>query len=641
MLLLFVSAALVLAGGQKDTGDGDGGTTEAAATPMPTGTPTEYNEAPMLAEMVAAGELPPVDERISEDPMVITPTEEIGQYGGTWRRICKSVADTTFGSRFGYDPIVRWDVTGTKVVPGVAKSWEVSDDGKVFTFFLRRGLKWSDGVPFTADDIMFYFEDMLGNEDLSPSFPSWLVVGEQPVQVEKIDDYTVRFEFAQSYGLFLDTATQRGDFWYPKHYMQQFHPNYTAQSKLDQMASDAKYEFWYQLFQNKQDVRYNNELPTIRGWKLVSDTTGSVTKILYERNPYFWKVDVAGNQLPYIDQIDFTMVESDEVATLKAVTGEIDMQMRHMSFSDYTVFMKNREQENYRVLNWKTGESGATVFPNQTIMGDDVLLELMRNPEFRGALSMAINREEVNELIYLGMADPVSSVLLPDGETADDYDFMEYYTYDVDRANEILDDLGLEWDSDGKYRLRPDGKVLSITIEGYGAFPTLIDSFDLVRSHWAEIGVNASVKPLSNDIWWPRMYSSEYQAAGYLMTRAGWLTYPRDYTPVDRSTYWSTRYGLWYVTGGEDGEEPTGDVRRAQELYDLIKMETDPVKKQEYADEILVLGAKNVWSIPTVGLYPQPVIVKNNFRNVPETGIWSWPLRAPGYTNIEQYFFKQ
>jgi peptide/nickel transport system substrate-binding protein len=601
----------------------------------------KYKEAPQLAADAKAGKIPAVDKRLPDNPLVVKPVEKVGVYGGTWRMVAKGITDTTIGARFGYDPIVRWDTDGKTIVPGWAERWTTSADGKTFTFYMRKGMKWSDGNPITTDDVMYYFEDMLGNKEITPTYPSWLAFGGEPAKVTKIDQFTFSMAFSKPYGLFIEFCTQNGDFLAPKHYLKQFHVKYADKAKLDQLTKDNKYEFWYQLHANRASLYYTPELPSYRGWLLATPTTGSVTKLTFVRNPYYWKVDTAGNQLPYIDQVDFTIVGNDEVITAKVITGEIDMQMRQMSFLNYTVYKKNEAQGDYKVYNWMMGESGGTIFPNQTILNDDVMRKLINNVEFRRALSMAINRDEVNQLVYLGMATPVSDVLLPEGDTASKYAWMDAYAYSPDKANKILDDLGLKWDSAHKYRLRSDGKTLSIALEGYATFPTLVDSFEVMRTHWEKVGIQTTVKPVSVDLWWQRVYSSEAAMHGYIMTRHNWLTYPRDYVPFDRSTYWGTRYGLYYTTGGKDGDPLEGEVKRAMEEYDAIRSEPSEAKRKQMENDILLTSAKNVWSIPLVGFYVQPVVVKNYFHNVPKTAINVYTLRSAGYVNQEQFYIQK
>ena len=231
---------------------------------------TSFGEAPALAKLVVEGKLPPVEERLPDEPAVVEPVEEIGEYGGTWRRAAVSPTDTMIHVRLGYEPLVRWARDGKTIIPNLCTSWEVEEDGKVYTFHLRKGVKWSDGEPFTADDIVFWYEDILLNEDLTPSFPAWLAPKGEPVKVEKVDDYTVKFIFASPYSLFLEYLagpdTGPHIFNYPKHYLKQFHPEYTRDEELAALTKEAGFDFWYQLFGDKAAPYTNPDLPTLRPW---------------------------------------------------------------------------------------------------------------------------------------------------------------------------------------------------------------------------------------------------------------------------------------------------------------------------------------------------------------------------------------
>lgn len=237
----------------------------AAAAPAPgkiqgveivTTRPAKYNEAPMLAQLVKEGKLPPVEQRLPEEPLVYKPVHEIGKYGGTWRAGFTGPADGQNIDRIVHDHLIYWDTAVTKVVPHIAKGWDISDGGRTFTFYLRKGMKWSDGAPFTADDIMFWYEDMYLNEELNPIKAAWMSAGGKPGVVEKVDDYTVRFRFEVPYYTFLETVaslevaghfTRGGEamgLFAPKHYMKQFHPKYTDRAELERKAKEAKFDNW-------------------------------------------------------------------------------------------------------------------------------------------------------------------------------------------------------------------------------------------------------------------------------------------------------------------------------------------------------------------------------------------------------------
>ncbi|MGQ9632386.1 MAG: ABC transporter substrate-binding protein [bacterium] len=599
----------------------------------------KYKEAPMLAELVRAGKLPPVEQRLPKEPLVVEPVEKIGQYGGTWRRVMTRFQDTRIGDRMGYEPPVRWARDGKTVVPNLFKSWDVTEGGKVFTFHIREGVKWSDGQPYTADDVMFWYEDVLLNKDITPSFPTWLMTGGEPVKISKKDDYTVEFRFKEPHGLLLEFLAFQGytATFYPKHYLKQFHPRYTDKEKLDRMAKEREFEFWHQLFSNKASLYENPELPSLRPWVLQTAPPATVATAV--RNPYYWKVDTAGNQLPYIDKVVWTLVENPEVANLKAMAGEVDMQSRYMKSSNYTVFKMNAEKGNYQVRKW-IGPVGICLYPNQNAK-DPVLRKLIEDKKFRQALSVAINREEIIELTFLGLVKPSRTVSSPwDPYYLPEFD-QKYIEYDPDEANRLLDEIGLtKRDSEG-YRLRPDGKTLSLTINAYEMETAGgTDVWELVVDYWNKIGIKTSLKVEARELWTQRTTAGEHEVAGYAIAGIHWVIDPLWYVPTSQYTYWAPLYGIWYATGGKGGEEPRGDLRRLQLLYDELKSTVDEKKKLELGRQILSMHAENSWII---GITREAAIaiVKNNFKNVPEDVIQDWRLISPGYVNPEQFYIEQ
>jgi len=429
---------------------------------------SKFNEAPMLAELVKQGKLPSVEQRLPKNPLVVTPVEEIGQYGGTWRRAWLGLSDQWGPNKICHEHLVMFDKGGTKVLPNIAESWKVSRDAKVYTFKIREGLKWSDGTPLTTDDVMFWYEDVVMNKDLTPTVATWLTAGGKPCKIEKVDTYTFRVSFEQPNPLFLINICKSGgnQFFLPKHYGKQFHIKYAPKEELEKKVKDAGFQFWYQLFDakvsNSNAWLQNPELPVLQPWR--NTTLPTATTMIFERNPYYWKIDPAGNQLPYIDRIAHTLVENREVITMKAVSGEIDMQTRHISLPDYTLLMENRAKGNYRALNWKQGVgSDVMICLNQNVK-DPVLRKIFEDRRFRQALSIAINRDEIWKLVYLGMGKPRQCSLISGVAFYDPEWEKMWAEYDPKKANELLDKIGLnKRDRDG-FRLRPDGKTLALTI---------------------------------------------------------------------------------------------------------------------------------------------------------------------------------
>ncbi len=609
---------------------------------------SDFSEAPQLAELVEQGKLPPVEERLPQEPAVVEPVEEIGEYGGTWRRAAIS-KETATSPRMRYEPLVRWARDAKTIIPNVAHSWKITEDGTTYTFYLRKGMKWSDGEPFTADDIMFWYEDVLLNKDLTPSFPEWLTVGGSPVKVERIDDYTVKFQFTHPYSLFLEyLAGPSGPplCQYPKHYLKQFHPAYTPVEILDKLTKEAGFQYWYELFGDRTDAYSNPDLPGISAW--IPKARPGAAQVISERNPYYWKVDPEGNQLPYIDRIAFDMIQDMQMVVMKAVQGELDMQGGGVDFalSDYPLLMENREKGDYQVYLWDPNETGSALFLNQNYTEDKVIADLLRDVKFRKALSLAINRDEVNQLFYLGMATPTYTIF-PFELLQNNPEIRELYEYNTTEANSILDSIGLDKrDKDG-FRLRPDGTILQLTILSNTGFAIHHDVMPVIAQYWSKVGVKTEVDAVTDTLWWPRITSADYQIAGYTMGTVYpgkiLLSYPTSIIPTSTSCYYAPLWGLWYSSGGEakGSVKPTGDALTIITNYDRIKTLTDQEKIDRLTEEILYLWAKNLWTIPVCGFPKFPVVVKNNFKNVPQDGSVAYPYCSPGYLNPEQFFIKK
>ena len=596
---------------------------------------SEFSEAPQLAELVEQDELPPVEERLPQEPAVVEPVEEIGEYGGTWRRALLGVSDSMGYRYLVSDPIVRWSREELRVIPNIAKKWEISDEGKVYTFYLRKGIKWSDGEPFTADDIMFWYEDILLNEDLTPAFPTWLKVGDSPCKLGKIDDYTIRFSFEDTYALFLEHLAFQGEIFAPAHYLKQFHPKYTSEEELTALAKEAGFDFWYQLFAQKNDYFLEPDRPVISAWKVTRAFPDD--PMIAERNPYYWKVDTEGNQLPYIDRISCSLCSDPEVVVMKALNGEIGMQFRHLAPANWTLLLSNKDKGNYRVLKAVYPGLDAAIYFNMNCK-DQVLREIFEDKRFRIALSLALDRNTINQLCYQGLLKPLQAASVSYDPMWTEEIGESYIEYDPDEANRLLDEMGLtERDKNG-YRLRSDGETLELTIEIFES--DRVDVYELVASFWDEVGIKTAVKLQERSLWTVRVTAGEHQVAGYAVGGILWQLDPVWYIPVSTSTYWAPLYGLWYATQGEAGEEPPQEMLRLIELYEELVSTLDEEARTLIGREILRIHSENLWIIGILGESPRPVVVSNDFYNVPPEMFDDFRMRCEGKLNPEQFFIK-
>jgi len=329
---------------------------------------------------------------------------------------------------------------------------------------------------------------------------------------------------------------------------------------------------------------------------------------------------------------------------MKAVAGEIDMQFRHIMWTNYPIFVESAEKGDYRVIKWTLAEgSNCLLHPNMN-RKDEGLRELMQTKDFRIALSHGINRDEINELAYMGFGTPRQASLVPQCPYFKEEHATRYADHDPDKANELLDSIGLtERDGDG-FRLRLDGEPLTITIEYAPVFGPWRDVVEMVCEQWKEIGIRGMPKEEDRTLF------SERGQAGEEMDMGVW-TMDRCFTPLIQPYYFHpfrggtppSTAGLWwdwYVSRGEQGEEPPPEVKLQYELYDKIKG-ASPDELPDLAEQFFDNASENIWFIGVVGVLPHVGVVKNNFRNVPEEAISDWLQLTPGNTNIEQYFWKQ
>jgi peptide/nickel transport system substrate-binding protein len=629
---------------------------EPTAAPEPTTPPeptSEYNEAPMLAEMVAAGDLPPVDERLPEEPLVEEVVDEIGTYGGVLRRGFLGPSDHNNYTRVVYDALVRHAPDGSEVIPHIARGWESNDGFTEWTLFLRSGMKWSDGMPFTADDIMFWYEHILLNEELNPSTPVWMQNEDGSVAtVEKIDDYAVKWTYAEPNTAFLlnlanmdgaDRAIANLSF-APAHYLQDFHPDFVDAAELDAKVAERGFETWTELFAVEAMPHLSGKRPSTAAW-VPNDSTVSDQVFVLTRNPYYFAVDPEGNQLPYIDEVRFTFFADAEALNLAAVAGEIDMQGRHIQMGNYPVLVENQEQGGYDVYTWPTfGGSDAVIMFNQTYQIDPEIGDLLRNRDFRIALSHAIDRNAIKESAFLGLGEARQGVPAPNHPyyPGDEWAF-KYTEYDPDTARQMLDDIGLtELDGEG-FRSLPSGERLDIELQVIPAFANWPDVAQIVVENWADVGVRAHVEQRERALGFQLRDTNDLMTEMWNEDTTGFpfSGQPKMDPRSQPALTFGPLYRQWYRTNGEEGMEPPDEIKQIVDIIDEAKL-SGRERQIELAQELFKIWADNIWEIGTVGLTPMiqgVVVVNDSLHNVPETAGNDWPLRTPGNTRPEQFFF--
>lgn len=624
--------------------------------------PTSFNEAPMLAEMVAAGELPPVEERLPkpEDILVIKPLEEIGKYGGTWYRGFTGPADGQNGHRVaGGDRFLFWHPTRfPELTPNLAKAWEVSDDGTTITIFFREGAKWSDGEPFTANDVMFWYEHLYLNEELVPVHSPFFDP-DKGHELTMIDDYTIQFKFPQPNSLFLEVLASSvnvfggnaifgnvgmGGF-APAHYLQQFHPDFVDQAELDALVAQEGFDTWVTLFKDKNTWQNNPDLPVMTPWKTEVPIT-TPTWVLV-RNPYYYGVDTEGNQLPYIDRISMGLAENLEVLNLRAIAGEYDFQARHISLANLPVLLENAEAVGYTVYldPAQHGADGAFQF-NLSYDADPEIAKWIKNTDFRRALSLAVDRDQINEIIFLGIGVPGSAAVAESSVCNPGPEWREKWaTYDPELANQMLDEIGLtERDAEG-FRLRTDnGERLIIELPTIPAFIQFTQLAELVKEDWAEVGIFANVVEQERGLAVGRRDNNELQIFVWQNDGTDELfTYPYHAIPVDATSGTGPAYGTWFASGGAQGIEPEIEsVKKVQELFAEGLIST-PERRIEICQEIWRIITDEVWTMGTVGqsgAFMGVRVVKNNMGNIPSRHLNIQAGQTPNISRPATFFFK-
>jgi peptide/nickel transport system substrate-binding protein len=612
-----------------------------------------YNEAPMLAERVAAGELPPVEERLPVHPVVVTPAEgNIGTYGG-------QMADLYNGSRlaefrqYGYENLVRWNVDGTEVIPNIAESWEISDEGRTYTFKLREGMRWSDGELFTSDDIAFWWNRVETNAQIRPNGPyPYFVVSGEVGAFTQIDPLTFSFSWSQPHGLFLQllsTAYGVRVTQFPAHYMEQFDIEANPQGVADMMAAAGQTDYgtWWNgnVGSYGAPAEYNNpNRPTLQPWYPVAPYVGE-DRFVMARNPYYFKVDPACNQLPYIDERAFTLVTDSEVALLATIDGRDYLSDDAVNtLLNRSVFFDNQESGNYRFVESIDSNFNTMQLHIKLNSEDPVKAQIFQDLNFRIGLSQAMDRPTIIDTVFLGQGIPFQQGPRPESALYNEQLATQYTRFDVDAANAALDLVIPERDAEG-FRLRPDGERMTFTVVVNADFrPEWVDIMQIVERNWEEVGIDVTVDVTTNDVWRDRAALPETDAFVWVgengLGLQPMLAARDSFTP-------EAAYG-WLAWDNQrinpDAElavepvEPPASLQRQYELVSAINATSDNAEQVALMTEFLQLSAEGFYtiglSLPAGGYR----VVNNALQNVPDPLLAGWLYPGPGPANFETFY---
>ncbi|MGH3491111.1 MAG: ABC transporter substrate-binding protein [Actinopolymorphaceae bacterium] len=570
-------------------------------------------EAPELAEQVKAGKLPRLPDRLPAQPVVIEPVERAGPYGGTWRTVILGPDDTAWFGQLLLEPLVRWNDRATEIVPNVAESFTASNDGKEYVVRLRPGLRWSDGEPFGAADVVFAQNDVANNPDMSP------IQLNNPT-AEMVDDHTVRFTFARPNSLFLTIGLGSALTERPAHYLKKFHKEYAPD--IDAIVEKEGQSDWVELFLGKSDQWSNHELPRLHAW-VPQSAFGDGQRIIFRRNPYYWKTDPGGRQLPYIDEIAFEIVDDNpEVMLLKGVDGSIDMHFRHFNIArNKPVLARDRERGDYRFFSTKPEIMNSVMIVLNLTHEDPVKREIFNNRDFRIGLSHALNRQDLVNAVYQRQGEPWQAAPRRESEFFDEEFAKQYTEYDPDHANEYLDRAGYADRDDDGLRLGPDGKPIKFSVNfASGSQDRPENALEQVRRFWLAVGVDASPNSIDRSLLAIRNDTNKDDA--FAWEGDGGLNpiaVPDWFFPDPAYLTFGRLWANWYESGGEQGEEPPEPIKRQMDLYDEIKANTDSGKQKDLMREVLAIAKEEFWVLGTVVMPDSYGIAKNSFRNVPTT----------------------
>ncbi len=592
-------------------------------------------ETPSLSARVAAGDLPPVMSRAPHEPLVV---EDVGgrgwrpgRHGGALTILMGRAKDVRMMVVYGYARLVGF-TPDYQLAPDLLRAIEI-EDGRRFTLRLRKGHRWSDGRPFTAEDFRYYWEDVANNDKLAPLGPPRVMLagGGRPV-FEILDESTVRYTWPKPNPDFMPAlAGPRPLYIYrPAHYLKRFHIRYADKAKLRRMVKKSGRRSWAALH-NRRDNQYKNDnpaLPTLQPW--IVQNRPPAQRFVFARNPYYHRVDRNGRQLPYADKVVMNIAGA-QIIPGKTGSGESDLQARYLNFSDYTFLKKGEKRNGYNVRLWRTAKGAHfALFPNLNAK-DAVWRKLFRDVRFRRALSLAVNRHEVNQAVYFGLALEGNNTVLPESPLYRPEYTRKWAAFDLGRANALLDELGLTKRDSRGLRLLPDGRPMEIVVETSGESTEQTDVLELIGDSWLAAGIKIYTRPSQREVFRNRIFAGETLMSvwsGMENALPNADISPRELAPTSQQQLQWPKWGQYFETRSKVGETPAlPAVRELLALYQRWRETPERARRRAIWRRMLEIHAENVFTIGVIAGVLQPVVANTRLRNVPEKGVYNW---SPG-----------
>jgi peptide/nickel transport system substrate-binding protein len=585
-------------------------------------------ETPFFEDRIKQGELLSIADRLPEQPEIVSFEGDFrpGEHGGQLRLLMGKQKDIRQITVYGYARLIGYTLE-LELKADILESVDVEGE-RIFTLHIRKGHKWSDGHPFTSEDFRYYWEDIANNAELSNGGPSkkLTIDGELPV-VDIIDELTVRYSWSQPNPFFLPALAGASPLYIyaPAHYLRQFHRRYQTKERLAELVEQYQSRDWVGVHINR-DRPYkatNPDLPTLQPW--VNTTFPPSERFIFERNPYYYRIDSNGRQLPYIDTIAVN-IASGKLIPAKTGANESDLQARYLRMDNYTFLKQSEKRSDYEVRLWSTAKgANIALFPNLNAK-NPAMRSLFQDVRFRKALSLAIHRHEINQVVYFGLALEGNNTVLP----ASPLFKPEYQTtnaeFDLKQANQLLDALGLVNRDDRNVRLLPDGSPLEIMIQTAGESTEETDILELIHDSWLAAGIKLYSIPSTREVFRNRIFSGDammsiWSGMANGLPRAN--SSPAALAATSRYQYQWPQWGQYYESGGTAGEEPQlAEVKQLMRLNHDWRMAVDKTQRESIWHEMLKIHQQQMFSIGIIAGVRQPVVVNQYLQNVPAFGFY-------------------